>query len=74
MVRSLARTALCLGRALSLAPAFVGGALSGCGPRAESYPFVRGEGCETTCEPDAGDDAGPGDAGPPVIPDEPLEA
>lgn len=74
MVRSLARTALCLGRALSLAPALVGGALSGCGPRAESYPFVRGEGCETTCEPDAGDDAGPGDAGPPVIPDEPLEA
>lgn len=47
--------------------------LSACGPAAEGYPFVRDEGCESTCEPDAGVDAGSRDAGPPTIPDEPLE-
>ena len=47
--------------------------LAGCGPSAGDYPFVRGEGCEEGCDPDAGVDAGGGDAGPPVIPDEPLE-
>ncbi len=48
--------------------------LVGCGPRAENYAFEREAGCERPCEPDAGGDAGPPDAGPPVIPDEPLEA
>lgn len=46
--------------------------LVGCGPSAEGYPFVRPEGCETPCM-DAGTDAGPADAGPPEIPDDPLE-
>ena len=46
--------------------------LPACGPSADDYPFVRGEGCETTCE-DAGSDSGLFDAGPPDIPDEPLE-
>lgn len=45
----------------------------GCGPNAEAYPFVREAGCETPCEPDAGPDAGRFDAGPPMVPDEPLE-
>jgi len=47
-------------------------ALAGCGPSPDDYPFVRPEGCETPCE-DAGTDAGVTDAGPPDIPDEPLE-
>lgn len=46
----------------------------GCGPSAEGYPYLREAGCEVPCEADAGTDAGPpGDAGPPPIPDEPLE-
>ncbi len=46
--------------------------LLGCGPSAADYPFVRGEGCEAGCD-DAGVDASAPDAGPPTIPDEPLE-
>lgn len=47
----------------------------GCGPSADGYPYLREAGCEMPCErTDAGRDAGPpGDAGPPEIPDEPLE-
>jgi hypothetical protein len=45
---------------------------AGCGPSAEDYPFIRDAGCERPCEPDAGP-LTPPDAGPPVIPDEPLE-
>lgn len=46
----------------------------GCGPSADAYPYVREAGCEEGCDRDAGTDAGPvGDAGPPEIPDEPLE-
>lgn len=46
----------------------------GCGPSADGYPFLRDEGCERPCEPDAGmPDAGMRDSGPPMIPDEPLE-
>lgn len=52
-------------RALALALV----ATIGCGPSAEAYPFVR----ESRDSPDAGTDAGPSDAGPPVVPDEPLE-
>lgn len=46
-----------------------------CGPSADGYPYLREAGCEEGCDPmDAGRDAGPpGDAGPPEIPDEPLE-
>ncbi len=44
----------------------------GCGPSATDYPYLRGEECTTPCE-DAGVDAGRPDAGPPDIPDEPLE-
>ena len=46
---------------------------SGCGPSADDYPYLRDERCETPCEPDAGPDAGRSDAGPPMVPDEPLE-
>jgi len=45
--------------------------VAACGPDAGEYPFERTERCTTDC--DAGTDAGPADAGPPVIPDEPLE-
>lgn len=44
-----------------------------CGPSADGYPYLREAGCEMPCEPDAGTDAGSFDAGPPAIPDEPLE-
>ncbi|MBX3268780.1 MAG: hypothetical protein KF729_00880 [Sandaracinaceae bacterium] len=47
-------------------------ALGACGPSADGYPTLRGEECRTPCE-DAGLDAGELDAGPPDIPDEPLE-
>lgn len=47
--------------------------LSACGPSAEGYPFLREAGCEQPCEPDAGTDGGRFDAGPPEVPDEPLE-
>lgn len=46
--------------------------LLGCGPSAEDYSFVRTEHCPPDCDAGARD-AGPTDAGPPVIPDEPLE-
>lgn len=45
------------------------GLLLGCGPSSDDYEFVREAGCEDGCDPDAGTL----DAGPPVIPDEPLE-
>ncbi len=45
----------------------------GCGPSADNYPYLREAGCEMPCEADAGTDAGSFDAGPPEIPDEPLE-
>jgi hypothetical protein len=54
-------------RAIALALAI------GCGPNAGDYPYLREAGCEMPCEPDAGMDAGRFDAGPPEIPDEPLE-
>lgn len=47
--------------------------LLGCGPNADDYEFLREAGCEEGCDIDAGFDAGAADAGPPVIPDEPLE-
>lgn len=50
-------------------------AMVGCGPSADAYPYLREAGCEMPCERhvDAGTDAGRSDAGPPEIPDEPLE-
>ncbi len=47
-------------------------ALAACGPNPDAYPYLRGPECTTPCE-DAGVDAGRPDAGPPDIPDEPLE-
>jgi hypothetical protein len=47
-------------------------ALAACGPSGEGYPYLRGDGCRVPCD-DAGVDAGELDAGPPDIPDEPLE-
>ncbi len=48
--------------------------LVGCGPSADDYAYLREAGCEMPCEVhDAGTDAGRFDAGPPEIPDEPLE-
>ena len=46
--------------------------LIACGPSGADYAFERPEGCEMGCD-DAGTDAGLSDAGPPEIPDEPLE-
>lgn len=49
--------------------------LAGCGPSADGYPYVRTEHCPPDCDAgarDAGSDART-DAGPPVIPPEPLE-
>ncbi|MBZ0120785.1 MAG: hypothetical protein K8H88_27575 [Sandaracinaceae bacterium] len=70
-------------RAVILATFMIGcviGCVIGCGPSAGAYPFVREAGCEQGCDPDSGArdagvaDAGPPvDAGPPAIPDEPLE-
>ena len=50
--------------------------LAACGPSADAYPFVRTERCPPDCDAgarDAGADGGRIDAGPPVVPPEPLE-
>ncbi len=51
------------------------GSLLSCGPSSDGYAFVREEHCPPDCDAstDAGHDAGRSDAGPPDVPDEPLE-
>lgn len=72
-VRATVRTRVLEWLLLSFSFSFVLGA---CGPSRDGYPFVRTEHCPPDCDAgarDGGADGGRADAGPPVIPPEPLE-
>ncbi len=64
--------AICRAAACSLLACL---ALAACGPSAARYPYVRTERCAPNCDGgmDGGADAGPVDAGPPDVPNTPLE-
>jgi hypothetical protein len=59
----------------ALAALILAFALLSCGPSRDAYPYVRQEHCPPDCDAsvDSGHDGGRSDAGPPVVPDEPLE-